>query len=238
MASDAALNRLALETSTAQQARRAALQTLLQDSGPYAIKDYVDKPLTAYSRNLNQDIIEQYFNETKERIPKGREMYRAPSMGEVQSRLPRTSGSTYRPGVVTSTGGSFDLQALGELFSKSSMGTGGNQSYAPGLAKITAMTDLPGIENINDFLEKNKFQTRSLFNNESLIGPKVRFTIQDFMEGKGGNPPTWNLGAYANMGLGAANILGFLPMLHQAGRIAQGKDTSMGPQDPTIGQMR
>ena len=45
-------------------------------------------------------------------------------------------------------------------------------------------------------------------------------------------------GAYANMGLGAANILGFLPMLMQGGQIMTGKDTSMGPQDPTIGMMR
>ena len=49
--------------------------------------------------------------------------------------------------------------------------------------------------------------------------------------------PGVNWGGTANMGLGAANILGFLPALMQGGQAAQGKLNLM-PSDPTIGQMR
>lgn len=44
-------------------------------------------------------------------------------------------------------------------------------------------------------------------------------------------------GATANMGLGALNILGFLPTLMQGGQAAQGRLNLM-PNDPTIGQIR
>jgi hypothetical protein len=238
MASDAALNRLALETSTAQQARRTALNELLNLYGPGRINDYVQRPTSAYFDSMNKGTIEKFFKETDQRIPKGTEMYRAPSMGEVNERLPREIGASYRPGIINSTASASDLQALGELLAGKKASTGGSQNYAPGLAKITAMTDLPGIYDTDEFLKKAGYKTKTGWNLESILGPKTRYEVQGFTPGKGNVPPTWNLGAYANMGLGAANVLGFLPMLMQGGNIMTGRDTSMLPNDPTIGQMR
>jgi hypothetical protein len=183
----------------------------------------VQRPLSAYFESMNRPTLEQFFKETSERIPKGTEMYRAPSRGEVLERLPRQAGATYRPGVVSSTASASDLQGLGELIAGKSKPTGGNQTFAPGLAKITAMTDLPGVLDVNEFLKQNQLPTRSSWNLESVLGPKTRYVVQNFTPGQGGNPPTWHLGAYANMGLGAANILGFLPMLLEAGRLGTGR---------------
>lgn len=225
----------AIETAGTQEARRVALSKLLESYGPRAIDDYVKRPLTAYYESINKPLIQKFFDEYKGRIPKGLEMYRAPSMGEVQTRLPREVGATYRPGVVTSFGAASDLQNIGDLFTRgSNLLTGGNQSYAPGVAKITAMTDLPGIVDINEFLQKYGYNTRSAWNAEGLIGPKVRYKVQSFNPGGNGAPASWNLGAYANMGLGAANILGFLPMLIEAGKIATGKSD----QFKRLGEMK
>ena len=238
MASDAALNRLALETSTAQQARRAALNELLNLYGPGRINDYVRYPTSAYFDAMNKGTIEQFFKETDQRVPKGTEMYRAPSRGEVLERLPREVGASYKPGTITSTASSFDLQGLGELLEGKRASTGGSQTYAPGLAKITAMTDLPGIYDTDEFLKKAGYKTKTGWNLESILGPKTRYEVQGFTPGRGNVPPTWNLGAYANMGLGTANVLGYLPLFYQAHQIMQGKDIFGLYSDPTIGQMK
>ena len=217
----------AIETATAQQARRAALASLLKQDGPKAVDEFLRKPKTAYSSNLNKDVLSQFFKETPERIKRGTELYRAPSYGEVTERLPREVGKEYKPGRIQSAAGSADLQKLGELISGKGASTGGYQSMAPGIMKITAREDLPGLRNINEFLAKsnNPNFTTSDFNQESVLGPKTRYVVEGFTPGGRGTPATWNLGAYANSGLGALNILGFLPMLMQAGRIMQGTET-------------
>ena len=231
MASDKSLDRLALETSKTQEARRAALKDLLTRYGPRAVNEYIERPTTAYYDTLNKGTLQKFFKETDERIPKGTEMYRAPSRGEVLERLPREVGATYKPNRVISTAGSSDLQALGELLAGKKLSTGGSQTYAPGIAKITAMTDLPGIYSADDFLEKYGYKKGTGWNLESILGPNTRYQVQDFTPGGNGVPPTWNLGAYANMGLGAANILGFLPMINEGGKIMQGTSSMLPKVD-------
>jgi len=228
----------ALETSATQAARQAAIERMRNSYGPKIIEEYLRRPTTAYFDALNRDNMQRFFDVTNERIPKGTEMYRAPSSGEVMDRLPRNPGDVYLPKRIQSTAGSADLQMLGELL-EGRLNTGGNQQKAPGIAKITAMQNLPGIYDINEFLERMNVpdRSRSSFNIESVLGPRTRYVVQGFNPGANGVPPTWNLGAYANMGLGAANILGFLPALMQGGQAAQGKLNLM-PSDPTIGQMR
>jgi hypothetical protein len=228
----------AIETSATQAARQAAVERMRTNYGPRIIEEYLRRPTTAYFDAINKSGIQRFFDTTNELIPKGTEMYRAPSSGEVTNRLPRNVGDVYLPKQIQSTAGSADLQMLGELL-EGRHSTGGNQTRAPGLAKITAMQNLPGIYDLNEFLKRMDVpnRARSGFNIESILGPKTRYVVQGFTPGQGGNPPVWNLGAYANTGLGVANILGFLPALMQGGQAAQGK-LNLLPQDPTIGQMR
>jgi len=200
--------RPALETGEAIAARRDAINRLLNDEGPQAIQQYLNNPLTGYLGTLNRSILNRFFRETPERIPRGTEMYRAPSKGEVQSKLPREIGAEYTPGTIRSAGGASDLQKLGELFDRGTLGTGGNQSYAPGIASITAMDDLPGILDINEFLARYAGQyggmgrpaigsTPSNYNIESVLGPQIRYSVRDFQPGVGDVPPTWFLNAYS-----------------------------------------
>jgi len=213
----------AIETAQAQEARRIAVKNMLKMYGPNAVNEYVMRPTSAYYETLNKPTLNEFFKETSERIPKGTEMYRAPSRGEVLERLPREVGATYRPGIVTSTAASSDLQALGELIAGKRLGTGGAQSYAPGMAKITAMTDLPGIYDTDEFLKRSGYSTKTGWNLESILGPKTKYVVQGYEPPQGGNPAFWRLGAYANMGLGAANILGLLPALAEGGNIMTGR---------------
>jgi hypothetical protein len=202
--------RPALETGEAIAARRNAIERLLNDEGPQAINEFLRNPLTGYLGTLNRSTLNKFFRETPERIPRGTEMFRAPSKGEVQSRLPREIGAVYAPGTVRSAGGPADLQKLGAVLEGKTLDsiTGGNQSYAPGLASITAMDDLPGILDINEFLARYAGQyggqgrpaigsTVSNYNVESVLGPQVRYSVRDFQPGVNGVPPTWYLNAYA-----------------------------------------
>lgn len=216
----------AIETAQEQAARVAARNNLLKLYGPNAVNEYVLRPTSAYYETMNKPTLDQFFKETGERIPKGTEMYRAPSRGEVLERLPREAGATYRPGTVTSAAASSDLQELGRLIAGQRASTGGAQTYAPGMAKITAMTDLPGIYDADEFLKKSGYSTKTGWNLESILGPKTRYVVQGYEPPQGGNPAFWRLGAYANMGLGAANILGFLPALAEGGKIMQGTSNS------------
>jgi hypothetical protein len=204
---DAAKN--ALETGEAIAARRQAIERLLNDEGPLAINQFLNNPLTGYLGTLNWGTLNRFFRETPERIPRGTEMFRAPSKGEVQSRLPREIGAVYAPGTVRSAGGPADLQKLGAVLEGKTLDsiTGGNQSYAPGLASITAMDDLPGILDINEFLARYAgryggqgrpaIAPTSKFNVESVLGPQVRYSVRDFQPGVNGVPPTWYLNAYS-----------------------------------------
>jgi hypothetical protein len=200
--------RPALETGEAIAARRDAIQRLLNDEGPQAINQFLNNPLTAYLPTINPGLLSKFFAETSERIPKGTQMFRAPSKGEVESRLPREIGAEYTPGTIRSAGGPSDLQRLGEVLGGKTVGdlTGGNQSYAPGLASITAKEDLPGILDINEFLARYAGQyggqgrpaiaPTSKFNVESVLGPQIRYRVNDFRPGVGEVPPTWYLDAY------------------------------------------
>ncbi len=46
-----------------------------------------------------------------------------------------------------------------------------------------------------------------------------------------------NIGRTANMGLGALNVIGFLPMLNQAGNIMAGRTVGPLPRNPYVGAM-
>jgi len=200
--------RPALETGEAIATRRNAIERLLNEEGPQAINQFLNNPLTGYLSTLNRSTLNKFFRETPERIPKGTEMFRAPSKGEVQSRLPRQIGAEYAPGTIRSAGGPSDLQRLGQVLGGKQLGdiTGGNQSYAPGLASITAREDLPGILNINEFLARYAGQyggqgrpaiaPTSNFNMESVLGPQIRYRVRDFQPGVGEVPPTWYLDAF------------------------------------------
>lgn len=227
----------AIETASTQDARRAAIERMRTNYGPRIIEEYLRKPMSAYFDAINRSGMQRFFETTNEFIPKGTEMYRAPSAGEVTERLPRNIGDVYLPKRIQSTAGSADLQMLGELL-EGRHSTGGNQTRAPGLAKITAMQNLPGIYDLNEFLKRMEVpnRARSTFNIESILGPRTRYVVQGFTPGQGNVPPTWNLGAYANMGLGAANILGFLPALIEGGKIGAGRSTGMLPQGRGVGE--
>ena len=200
--------RPALETGEAIAARRNAIDRLLNEEGPQAIYEFLQAPVTGYRETLNAPTLRKFFAETSERIPKGTEMYRAPSKGQVESRLPRTPGEVYVPGQVMSAGGSADLQRLGQTLAGKNLGdlTGGNQHYAPGLMRIEAMEDLPGIPNINTYLDRyagqyggrgrGTIEGNSKFANESTLGPTIRYLLQRFEPGVGDVPPTWYFNAY------------------------------------------
>jgi hypothetical protein len=198
----------AIETAATQAKRVTDRDVLLNELGPQAIYEFLQSPVTGYRNTLNAPTLRQFFNETSERIPKGTEMYRAPSKGQVESRLPRTPGEVYEPGQVMSAAGSADLQKLGEVLGGRKLGdlTGGNQHYAPGLMRIEAMEDLPGIPNINSYLSRYAGQYggrargpiagNSDFVSESTLGPTIRYLLQRFEPGAGDVPPTWYFNAY------------------------------------------
>jgi len=106
----------------------------------------------------------------------------------------------------------------------------------PVLARIAPMTDVPGIQNVNDF----STVTKSLLNEESLFSPDVKYKIQDytaaeplpkkksfdmydFLEKRQLGSAT--LRPYLPKAFGALNILDVIPMLISGGQIAQGKRT-------------
>jgi hypothetical protein len=197
----------ALETGQAIAARRDALDRLLNVQGPRALNEYLQYPLTARLPTQNPGLLQKFFNETSERIPRGRVMYRAPSAAQILGRgpdvpLPREVGAEWIPGQIQSTGGSGDLQRLGGLFFGETAPTGGGQEIVPGLVKITAADDLPGIANINTFLEQfnNPSFARSDFGSESVLGPLTRYVVEDFNPAgafiKDLSLPTWRLAAY------------------------------------------
>jgi len=197
--------RPALETAETIAARRDAIDRLLNVRGPGALEEYLRRPLTAYQYTQNPALLQKFFAETSERIPRGTQMYRAPSSGQVKPRLgsqsvplPRQVGADWFPNRIQSAGGSEDLQRIGGLLDGSVPGTGGSQTYAPGMVAIEAMDDLPGIYNLNEFLGRfnNPNWAKSDFGTESVLGPQVRYTVRDFIPPVNNLPPTWFLNAY------------------------------------------
>jgi hypothetical protein len=199
--------RPALETGEAIAARRGAIERLLNKEGPEAINEFLNFPKTAYSNYLNKPLLAKFFAETSERVPAGLQLHRVPSRGEVLERLPREIGAEYIPGKVTSTGGTGDMQRLGEILKPRSQfdTTGGGQHYAPGWAMINVRENLPGIANINEFLARYPSaglasrggRGQSTFNMESVLGPQTRFVVSDFRPGVDGGYPNWILDAFA-----------------------------------------
>jgi hypothetical protein len=210
----------ALETGETIAARRDAINRLLDLRGPTALETYLQRPLTAYLPTMNPNVLRQFFGETSERIPAGTQMYRAPSAGQVRRQgnsksvpLPREVGAEWLPNRIQSAGGSGDLQTLGGLLRRPEVGpgvgrrtvgdTGGNQYYAPGMVAIEAMEDLPGIYNLNAYLEAISkrtgvnYPTRSSFDIESVLAPQTRYVVRDFVPDAGEGFPTWFLNAYA-----------------------------------------
>ena len=152
-------------------------------------------------------MFDRYFREADEVIPRGTEMYRAPSAGQVSPSqysqsvpYPTRPDAEYIPDRIQSAAGSGDLQRLGEIIAGQSMGTGGRQNYAPGMAMITAMEDLPGIRNINEFLSRYSDvlpdAAVSDFSNEYLLSPHVRYILRNYTPGQGDVPPAWYFEAY------------------------------------------
>ena len=202
--------RPALETAETINARRDAINRLLNRQGPEALEEYLKRPLTAYQATQNPNLLRRFFDETSERIPVGTQMYRAPSSGQVMPKrysqsvpLPREVGAEWLPNRIQSTAGSEDLQRLGGLIRGTTPETGGSQTYAPGMVAIVAMEDLPGIYNLNTYLDaiENlglfRLPTRSNFMTESVLGPRTRYVVRDYIPDAGEGFPTWYLNAYA-----------------------------------------
>jgi GNAT superfamily N-acetyltransferase len=202
--------RPALETAETINARRDAINRLLNRQGPEALEEYLQRPLTAYQATQNPDLLRRFFSETSERIPVGTQMYRAPSAGQVRPQqysqsvpLPREAGAEWLPNRIQSTAGSEDLQRLGGLVKGLTPDTGGGQTYAPGMVAIEAMEDLPGIYNLNSYFDAldsrglYRIPTRSNFTTESVLGPQTRYVVRDYVPDAGEGFPTWYLNAYA-----------------------------------------
>jgi hypothetical protein len=203
----------AIETLSTQNKRTQALQELLDEQGPRAVHEYLNFPLTAYSNYINKPLLAKYFKETSEYIPRGQQMYRALTPDEVGTSnflsLPRKVGDWWRPEVIKSAAGSDDLQRLGQL-ADGMLDTGGGQRMGrSGFAQIEARGDIPGISNINEFLDnythlkpayrvKNPVAGTSNFNSEAVIGPGTQYRLRDFRPQVGTSqvPPHWTFDAY------------------------------------------
>lgn len=196
----------------------ARMQNLRRQAQINALRTYVSNPSAAYGRDSGK-FLSDFLKSEKAVVPKGREVFRSLSDFDV-NKLPKQVGQSYRPGGVTSVAGPEDLQMLGKVVAGDpDANMGGNNAKANALARITMMEDVPGIENVRKYLPN----LLNDFTSEGMLGPKTRFEVQGYTAATKNTPATWNLGAYANMGLGALNILGFLPMLNQGGKIMQGK---------------
>jgi hypothetical protein len=206
--------RKAIETSAAQQARANSIDKLLNETGPAAVEEFLRFPKTAYMPNLvsratgkkNVDVFSQFFKNSDEFIPSGQEMYRIPSAGQVRKEMysqsvpyPTTPGAEYLPGRIQSAAGSSDLNLLGMILAGKAPGTGGNQTYAPGIAKITAQENLPGIRNINDFISRYDIPDAAVsdFANEHLLSPHIRYVLRNYTPAQGSSFPTWYFDAFA-----------------------------------------
>jgi len=198
----------AIETLATQNKRVEDLSKLLNQQGPAAINEFLSFPRTGYSNYLFAPELRKFFKETDEIIPRGQELYRAPASDEVLQdtwlSMPREVGQWWRPGAVKSAAGSSDLQRLGGVASGTNI-TGGGQSYAPGFARINAREDLPGIVDINEFLNRYVGQPghrgrpiagTSEFNAESVLGPATQYLLKRFDPAVGSTPPTWYFDAY------------------------------------------
>ena len=193
--------------------------------GPEAVSEFLGGPISGYRSTLNRDVLKETLNSGEQIIPRGRELVRMPSSGQVAPKygsqsvpLPREIGADYIAGRPQSFGQAADLQRMGAIMRGLDPDTGGNIWRAPGLMSITAMEDLPGLIDLPAFLAKYSDEIaasprkplESDFLNEGLLSPDVRLQLRDFNPGdidrfplsaptgRGQlNFPTWYFDAYA-----------------------------------------
>jgi hypothetical protein len=209
-----------------QAARAGAINRRLAPSGgPEAVSEFLGAPKTGYYGSLNRDVLAETLESGEQVIPRGAELIRMPSMGQVSpSRgsqsvpLPREVGADYVAGRPQSFGQSADLQRMGAIMRGLGDDTGGGIWRAPGLMSITAREELPGLIDLPGFLTKYadeispsfRHPLDSKFLSEGLLGPDVRLQLRDFSPGDISriplqaplrqdqfNFPTWYFDAYA-----------------------------------------
>lgn len=196
-------------------AQKAALARLITQHVQNPVANYPSRFADQATAARMAEAQDQLLRQNRQVIPRGYESYRVPTDFDLE-RLPTQPGQSFRPGQMASVAGSSDLQALGRLLAgESGLGSQASPRQAA-IMKILAMEDVPGVRNISQFASGG-------IPEEGLFGPKTRYEVLNYRPAVGGNPAVWNLGAYANMGLGAANILGFLPTLLEAGNIMTGR---------------
>ena len=215
-----------LETTEAIAARLGAIsRRTAPEGGPTAVSQFLGAPKTGYHETLNRDVLNQTLNSGEQVIPRGMELIRMPSAGQVTPSqysqsvpLPREIGADYLAGRPQSFGQSADLQKMGAIMRGMAPDTGGAIWRNPGLMSITAMEDLPGLIDLPAFLAKYSDEIApsyrhpldSDFLNEGLLSPDVRLQVRDFSPGDINtfplnsptgmgqfNFPTWYLNAYA-----------------------------------------
>ena len=208
-----------------QAVRAGAINRRLTPSGgPEAVSEFLGAPKTGYYGSLNRDVLAETLESGEQVIPRGAELIRMPSMGQVSpSRgsqsvpLPREVGADYVAGRPQSFGQSADLQRMGAIMRGLGDDTGGAIWRAPGLMSITAREELPGLIDLPGFLAKYADEISpsfrrpldSKFLNEGLLGPNVRLQLRDFSPGDISriplqaplrqdqfNFPTWYFDAY------------------------------------------
>jgi hypothetical protein len=171
---------------------------------PIALAEFLQFPKTGYDKNLvsratgqsNVKLFDDFFGQTDEIIPRGTELYRAPTASQVTpSRysqsvpMPRDVGAEFLPGRVQSFGNSADLNRLGALMRGLGEDTGGAQWRNPGMVSITTMDDIPGIKDLPQFLSRyaddipENLPIESNFVGEGLLGPATQYILRDFNPG-------------------------------------------------------
>jgi hypothetical protein len=169
------------------------------------------------------------FTDAKSFVPRGTEVYRVPSDFDLE-KLPTQKGKSFKPGQPMSVAGASDLQELGKMLEgKSGIGSQATPRQQA-ILKILAMEDIPGARSVAPYVSPELLKEAGL-KEEGIFGPKTRYEVLDYRPAVGKTPATWNLGAYANMGLGAFNILGFLPMINEGGKILQGTSSMLPKVD-------
>jgi hypothetical protein len=209
-----------------QAARAGAFsRRLAPQGGPEAVSEFLGGPVTGYRSTLNKDVLKETLNSGEQVIPRGMELLRVPSAGQVTPTygsqsvpLPRELGADYLAGRPQSFGQSADLQRMGAIMRGLAEDTGGASWRSPGLMSITAREELPGLIDLPGFLARYADEIpvgprrprESKFLNEGLLGPDVRLQLRDFNPGDidrfplnaptgSGqiNFPTWYFDAYA-----------------------------------------
>jgi hypothetical protein len=209
-----------------QAARAGAInRRIVPEGGPEAVSEFLGAPKTGYYDTLNRSVLADTLESGEQFIPRGSELIRMPSRGQVSPRrgsqsvpLPREVGADYIAGRPQSFGQSGDLQRMGAIMRGLGPDTGGDIWRAPGLMSITAREDLPGLIDLPGFLAKYASEISpgfrhplgSKFSSEGLLAPNVRLQLRDFNPGDFDrlpltsplnmgdfNFPTWYFDAFA-----------------------------------------